>query len=940
MPVYVENFLGFQVGTPVPAGYYDADSSSWMAAADGRVVRILAIDSLGRADLDVDGHGMAADPARLQALGISADERHRLATLYRPGQTLWRVPVEHFTSWDFNMPFGLPPAAVAPDLSGLDSESKSQLDDPQIQCHASSIECQNQVLRERQELVGSPWPLHYSSARVRGNQRAFTLDIPIIGTTIPADLYQVRLQVDIAGQHFVRAFGANDGAPLTYRFIWDGRDAYGRLVQGRQRARVTLTYVYLARYYRSRDAVVSSFARFGDTRIDIQGGGGGGGGNGQQQTACTDRNITLYDGGSRLLSCGRLTTVAATSRRFRWLGLYDIRGSGLAGWTLAGHHRYDPVARILYRGDGRYRRAESLTPVIATIVGTGVSGYSGDGGPARDAQTGRVDGLAVSADGSVYFSDADNQRIRRIQPDGRVDTVVSGVRARDLEWSSAGRLYFVDRADNTVKRLEADGSLSILAGGGSGQALDGVAADTTAITPYGIALARDGSIYIANGGDGSVLRVATDGTIERIVTGTQMVVGTMPARSAYLFFAFDVALDSQERLYVSDRNHHRVYRIDNAGLISLYAGGGNTVRLRDGVPATDSILCLPEGLAIDGEDTLYIADSCHHRVRQVSADGLIRTIAGDGSRADAGDLGPATAASLAQPGAIAIGREGQLYIADVFNFRVRIVQPQQAGIAAGEIVIVDESGSESHVFDLAGRHLRTLHTLTGATLQTFTYDAAGWLVAVRDGDGNTLTIARDPSGLPMSITGHDGQQTLLTVDAAGYLQSVTDPAGGVTSFQYGNEGLLTVRRDGNGGQSLIEYDIQGRLLADRNPAGFRWRLQRSPIAAGYQVDKVSTLGRRTRYRVEQLADGGQRRTTTTPDGLQQSVMIDTAGARVSRHRDGSLSETRLAADPRFGLQAPVTRLRRMTLPSAACKPRSAINGRSFMAARWRVWSIR
>ena len=122
---YSENFRQFPVGQIVPAGYYDRRRAAWIAAPNGRVVRIIGQAS-GRAEVDVDGSGSAASPAALAALGFSDDERAQLAALYPVGAELWRVPVPHFTPWDYNWPFGPPPGAAPPNNSGPETEPESE----------------------------------------------------------------------------------------------------------------------------------------------------------------------------------------------------------------------------------------------------------------------------------------------------------------------------------------------------------------------------------------------------------------------------------------------------------------------------------------------------------------------------------------------------------------------------------------------------------------------------------------------------------------------------------------------------------------------------------------------------------------------------------------------------------------------------------------------
>ena len=102
LPLYIDNFINFTVGTPVPLGYFDRNQQKWLPAANGVVIKILTVAN-GTVTIDSDGDGVADN-----APGLSADELAQLATLYTAGQTLWRVNVDHFTPWDTNWPYGPP----------------------------------------------------------------------------------------------------------------------------------------------------------------------------------------------------------------------------------------------------------------------------------------------------------------------------------------------------------------------------------------------------------------------------------------------------------------------------------------------------------------------------------------------------------------------------------------------------------------------------------------------------------------------------------------------------------------------------------------------------------------------------------------------------------------------------------------------------------------
>ena len=217
---YVENFLHFPVGSVVPTGYYDRELGQWVPSDNGRVVGILG-EADGLSELDINGDGAADDAAALEALGVTEAERRKLAELYEPGQSLWRVPIPHFSPWDCNWPYSPPPDAEPPYILPPDNTSPEE-----NECHAegSEIAIQGQVLRERVSVAGTPFHLTYSSDRVPGRGRR--LEVFLTGEEVPAGVQDVRLHLEIAGQVVDREFGP---APnLSDVFVWDGRDGYGR----------------------------------------------------------------------------------------------------------------------------------------------------------------------------------------------------------------------------------------------------------------------------------------------------------------------------------------------------------------------------------------------------------------------------------------------------------------------------------------------------------------------------------------------------------------------------------------------------------------------------------------------------------------------------------------------------------------------------------------
>jgi RHS repeat-associated protein len=321
---------------------------------------------------------------------------------------------------------------------------------------------------------------------------------------------------------------------------------------------------------------------------------------------------------------------------------------------------------------------------------------------------------------------------------------------------------------------------------------------------------------------------------------------------------------------------------------------------------------------LDG--SLYITDYFAARVRRVGSEGVISTVAGTGIADFGSNGGPATATHVKSPGGAEVSPDGTLYVTERETHRLRRITPALPPFTGGQIVIPSEDGSELFQFDDTGRHLKTFSTLTGATFYTFTYDGAGRLTQITDGDNNVTTIERDGSGNPTAVIGPFGQRTRLTVDANGYLASVTNPAGESYGFTYTANGLLTTLRDRKNNLYQFTYDSLGRLVRDDDPAGGFQTLARTDLSitgsvesTGYEVARATAGGRTTKYKVERFRGGPnvrlavrERLTNTFPDGTQSTTSYRTIGVTSTTAPNGTSSDVQEDPDPRFGMQAPVS----------------------------------
>ena len=279
---------------------------------------------------------------------------------------------------------------------------------------------------------------------------------------------------------------------------------------------------------------------------------------------------------------------------------------------------------------------------IRTVAGTGTPGFSGDGGPATSAQLGSVLGLAVDERGDLYIADSYNHRVRMIAPNGTITTVAGTGEAGPEGFGG----YSGDGGPATLARL-------------------GI--------PNGLALDVQGDLYIADETNNRVREVSRDGVIHTVL-GPSMGVPNQYLDPAGIVF------DKAGNLYVADNGELLLWKVAANGTISKLAGRG--------FPPGDSPNCTPAlqaafgqalSIAVDERGNAYFADAASNKIREVSSDGTIRTIAGNGSVGyfgsgePSGDGGQATKAALGGPPSVALDSDGNLYIADEGNMRVRKV---------------------------------------------------------------------------------------------------------------------------------------------------------------------------------------------------------------------------------------------------------------------------
>lgn len=347
---------------------------------------------------------------------------------------------------------------------------------------------------------------------------------------------------------------------------------------------------------------------------------------------------------------------------------------------------------------GKRVRKVDASGVITTVAGNGNAGYSGDGGLATNAQLAWPIAVAIDASGNLYIADGQN-RIRKVDANGIISTVAGNgmagysgdggpatqaefdlsygnTRYSDIAVDAAGNLYIADTDNERIRKIDTRGIVTTVAGNGSeGNTGDGgLATNAELSSPTGVAVGKDGRLYVADTDNARVRKVDTNGKISGVAgNGTWGYSGDGGrATEAELGGPSGVAADAFGNLYIAALKG-RIRKVDANGTITTVAGNGSAGNSGDGGPAISAQLNLPNDVAVDSEGRVYIADSFNNRIRVVGTNHLIDTIAGNGTSGASGDGGPAMNAQIEAPSGIAVGAAGDIFFGEYWNRDIRKV---------------------------------------------------------------------------------------------------------------------------------------------------------------------------------------------------------------------------------------------------------------------------
>jgi RHS repeat-associated protein len=849
---WVDNFLGFDVGGIVPVGYYDRDKGEWIPSDNGIVVKLLDTDTNGIVDaLDADGDDQPDD---INENGSFRDEVTGLddPVRYQPGATFWRVAVTHFTPWDCNWPYGPPSDAIDPNPEGVVQQEHYPFCKTDTGSYA---EDRSRIFHEDIPVPGTDMTLHYASNRVEGYKTV--ISVPASGATVPASLYGIIVEMNIAGRTFTKVL-----SPLPNQiteFIWDGINYLGRQVVGTITAVVKIGFVYEWVYMQPSE-LEEAFAQFGSALTVIQG----------------RKDITIW--------------------KKSVIDIHTPPSTIADGWALSTHH-YQPNTSTLYKGDGTINT--NRINLIETVAGSAEDGYSGDGGPATEAQLYLPSGLAFDASGNLYIADSSNHRIRKIDQNGIITTVAGNGREgfggdgreatsaklnhpRDVTFDAAGNLYIADQWNHRIRKVDQSGIITTVAGKrSSGYSGDGgPAAEAELDNPTSVAIDAAGNLYIADQSNYRIRKVDQNGIITTVAgNGSENYSGDGgPAIQTGLGPINNIAVDTAENLYIAvgylsgGYNNDRIVKVDQSGIITTVAGNGTKGYSGDGGLATQAQLSLPIGVALDAAGNLYIADHFNTRIRKVDQSGIISTVAGNGDWGLSGDGGPASYAALGILSGVTSDASGNLYISDTNKIRK---------VALSNTLFAEDG--LGYIMSSAGQHEKTIDLDTGVIVHEFGYDQDSNLISITDQFGNQTSIQRDTNGIPTSITSPDGLTTQLTIDADNHLTRITYPGGSYYNFEYTSDGLLTAKVEPEGNRFEHLFDSNGKLTDATDEEGGHWQFNKTAYANGDILSEVLTgEGNLTSYLDHTYSTGEYVSTITGPSGSQTLFNQSANGLTVNK----------------------------------------------------------
>jgi|GEM_PF-1415290 len=910
---YLNDFLNAPVGTVIPSGQGDLEHGRWQASTNGLVIELLGVNSRGEAELDLDGKGQPAGPTELANYHFNSAELKVLANHFPAGAKVWRMPmpalgvvrsgptpalpkdahtsaamtdatpISKFAAlvrwvYDWN-PTGF--MHMAPAIKNTAHKRSPKCDKDTNPCctvPGCIVGAMDQTLGERIPVTGLAATLDYGSGVTQmGSRGGRTLVIPMTGKYDPArytGFVGIRLEVDVAGEHFVKHFPAEPNE--TYVYVWNGLDGYGRPVTGSAKATVTIGFETSMKYvWVHKDkpwCCITSWAMPFWTSMTTTSG-----------TVSATRN-------------GMVSTVSRTLPAFTLHGT-PLVGAVAHGWNLSSHAQYDPSSGTLYEGDGSKRSVRSM-PLRTRKLAANLA----PGAP-----------LAVAPDGNV--ATLAGEAVVDVSHNGSETTLAkmpSTAAVADLRYGPSGYLFALDGEHGKI--------YAILRGLTPWTVVRGLKRPRAFVTEPGggFLVAACGAIYSAQQG-APPARIAGQGCSAEGDSGDGAEARDSKINPTAIGLTSDKDVIFVQHDEVNGAIVDRVREIAADGTLSTIAGGGDTSAgtIEAPTPATSVTFGQIKGLMVRPDGGMLIATGA----------GLYFD--------DAGTLAPPkTSGSSSGFTHVRLAPSGAYFLTTHGGSLWRLSPALPVG-PAGKYTIASRDGGTLDAFDSYGREKAVYDTITGAKLRTFQYDSQGRLVGLTDPYGRTATIRRGVGGHAQAIVSPDGQTTALAVDGEDNLTAVSDPAGDTWKMAYGSGALLSRFTNPDGRTEHYAWDRRGRLTAVSEPNGGGWSISLSPPdgSLNASADKYSTIlksgeGRTSIYtrqdpqRIYRSGIGSFFRRHTTIRNADGSRVRSVGGttwkwqdSRVIHYKyvvkhlpDGTVTRKAEFPSARFGAESPLTSL--------------------------------
>ena len=676
--------------------------------------------------------------------------------------------------------------------------------------------------------------------------------------------------------------------------------------------------------------------------------------------------VGLYNYVRKISAAGVISTVAGN-------GGYGYSGDGgpatsaqlYGAMALAA----DSTGNLYIADSYNYRvRKVSATGIITTVAGTGTAGYSGDGGPAINAQLSYNRGLGVDFAGNLYIGDSNNYRVRTVSTTGTITTAAgngsccdsgdggpaggAAIYVSNVSVDSNNNLYIADSADGLIRKVSTGGSITTVAGGGVQSQGDGSLAAAGSLSyPDGVAVDPDGNIYIADANNSRVRKVTPGGVITTVAgNGLCCYSGDGGPATAASISAYSLAFDSAGYLYIG--GYGSVRKVSSGGTITTVAGNGTPGFSGDGGLATNARLSYAYGLAVSGGN-VYLSDTFNYRVRNVSSDGKINTVAGNGTSGYSGDGGLGVNAELGPPYGLVADASGSVYIADSSNYRVRKLAVD------GTITTVAGTGSYGNSGDgglATSAQLKSPYGLaadTAGNLYIGDYgdntvrriSTAGIIATLAgtgaygySGDGGPAVTAQlgQPAGVALDSSGRiyvadSGNKAVRVIQASGSQAVFTvtkSHTGNFTQAQSGATYTITVSNSALAGASAGTFSVtenppSGLTVVSMSGSGWSCSgnscSRSNSLAAGASyppITVMTALASTTRLQVTNqiVSSGGGAFAVAAGD----SAFVTPPPLRFVAMRPCRIADTRTAGGPFGGPQISGGTSRDFVIPDSAC----------------------